>query len=780
MATETFANFPATTVPAGADGNPGTETWTVSSSDGFPTAATGVTQFHVADTNQAASSELILVTNMSGAGNNTWTVTRGAEGTTPVAHQPGFTVTAVITAGWLNGVSGSTLPEGSPGALLYASPADSAAWLPGPTSGKQFLTSTGSGGTANTPAWGAIAAGDVPVLNQNTTGTAATAGNVTGVVAVPNGGTGDASVTAYAVVTGGTAATSPLQHVASVGTAGQVLTSGGSGTLPSWQSAPVDWLNVVTGYGADPSGSADSTAAIQAAINAAQQKVVFFPSGTYNITSPLTMNSNIRLTGDSVSGANGASDIKGSIIVNAAGGIIADNFTSRNGVEMDHLTLEATGGHIITAFHVAASNFHHLRMIQNSATYGIWDHDGSQSNAQSFGNTFRDIYLVVHGTARTVPAWAYYNCADETIGGCLWDNINVNNKDGDASQYIFSVLTNTTDSGAKQSHLVWNSCQFAEMCGGAISLSNIQASTIFACSFDGYSGLHPGVSSPIFITSSGGSNLTTSKGISIIGCTRETVQLTGAGTTWWDIEVNPSAPVAIQDIRIDGYNLGATVGNAPYINVGNASNVVITGCPANTNYYNQAGDTVIVGGASPVTVATYPVVHNSDNPSLNGMTIWNADPAGINGGTLSVSGVQYMFRLDVKRTVTPTAAYWYHTAAGAGATSSQNYVGVYNSGGTLIGSASIDSKVTSSGAVSQAITLPAMTPGTYYGALLWNAGTCPTIAKFSGTVGQINQNVSGATIRFGTNGTAQTTMGSTVTLSSNTSTNANPYFFGLG
>lgn len=229
--TEIFANQPFTTVPAGAMANSGTETWTVSTSAPFPDAQSGLTQFHVVDTNPTASSEIILVTNVSG---NTWSVTRGAEGSTPVAHEAGFTITQVLTAGWLTGVSDSTLPPPTAGALLYGNPAASPVWLAGnTTSAREFLASTGAGGTTNSPAWGTLASADIPnPLNQNTTGTA---GNVTGIVAVLNGGTGGTTATAYAVITGGTAATTPFQHVASLGTSGQALTSNGAGALPSWQ-----------------------------------------------------------------------------------------------------------------------------------------------------------------------------------------------------------------------------------------------------------------------------------------------------------------------------------------------------------------------------------------------------------------------------------------------------------------------------------------------------------------------------------------------------------------
>ena len=101
MALEVYANQPSTTVSSGGTDAPvaGTQqTWTVASSSAFPAASssgTPPTQFHVADASSSASSELIAVTDVSGT---TWTVTRGAEGTTPVAHASGFTIYQVVTA----------------------------------------------------------------------------------------------------------------------------------------------------------------------------------------------------------------------------------------------------------------------------------------------------------------------------------------------------------------------------------------------------------------------------------------------------------------------------------------------------------------------------------------------------------------------------------------------------------------------------------------------------------------------------------------------------------
>lgn len=114
MPTELFANNAQTTVSSGGTTTPAagvTETWTVASSTGFPVASNAAspsTQFTVVD--PAAQGELVRVTNVSGT---TWTVIRGVEGTTPVAHSAGFTVAAIVTR-W--GLTSPTLGGGN----LYA------------------------------------------------------------------------------------------------------------------------------------------------------------------------------------------------------------------------------------------------------------------------------------------------------------------------------------------------------------------------------------------------------------------------------------------------------------------------------------------------------------------------------------------------------------------------------------------------------------------------------------------------------------------------------------
>jgi len=66
----------------------------------------------------------------------------------------------------------------------------------------------------------------------------ATIGNLTPPLTVANGGTGDTTLTTFALLAGGTTATGAVQSLAGVGTTGQALASNGAGALPTFQTLP--------------------------------------------------------------------------------------------------------------------------------------------------------------------------------------------------------------------------------------------------------------------------------------------------------------------------------------------------------------------------------------------------------------------------------------------------------------------------------------------------------------------------------------------------------------
>ena len=105
---EVFADYPAATVTGSLNSTDSTDTLSVSWLTGitWPAASTSVspsTYFRISD--PAAPSEIMLVTVAAGGAgpvsSQSWTVTRGYEGTPKVTHAAGFTIQQIVSAGTL-------------------------------------------------------------------------------------------------------------------------------------------------------------------------------------------------------------------------------------------------------------------------------------------------------------------------------------------------------------------------------------------------------------------------------------------------------------------------------------------------------------------------------------------------------------------------------------------------------------------------------------------------------------------------------------------------------
>jgi hypothetical protein len=175
---------------------------------------------------------------------NVSSISFGTTGLTPSTATTGVvTVAGTLAVG--NGGTGITsFGTGVAGALgqnvsgsgsiaLTTSPVFTTPNLGTPSAGT--LTSC-TGLPLTTGITGTLATGNGGTGSTSTTYCSLTT-NVTGTLPVANGGTGVASATAYALLAGGTTTTGPFQSIASVGTAGQVLTSNGAGALPTFQAA---------------------------------------------------------------------------------------------------------------------------------------------------------------------------------------------------------------------------------------------------------------------------------------------------------------------------------------------------------------------------------------------------------------------------------------------------------------------------------------------------------------------------------------------------------------
>lgn len=158
-------------------------------------------------------------------------------------------------------------------------------------------------------------------------------------------------------------------------------------------------------------------------------------------------------------------------------------------------------------------------------------------------------------------------------------------------------------------------------------------------------------------------------------------------------------------------------------------------------------------------------------PDDQGFLGWTIDPAYATSSTAPTAGVLYVMRMRVVAAGTTDTVY---LAAQTGGSSPTNgYVGLFNSSGTQI--AVTTNQATSWGTAGHKaiswVTPVAVTPGTYYIGLLCGGGTAPAFVRAAqqsgGTGGSGVANVGmTAPFRFGTIGTGQTAMPSSVTLAS--------------
>lgn len=191
-------------------------------------------------------------------------ITNGGGSITIAATGSGGTVTSVSGTGTVNGITltGTVTSSGS----LTLGGALSGVSLTTQVSGTLPIANGGTGQTTQQAALNSLAgavtsgsylrgngtnvvmstiqAADVPTLNQNTTGTAS---NVTGTVAVANGGTGQTTYTNGQLLIGNTTGNTLTKATLTAGTGINITNGTGSITIAVSSSAALPTMNVVTG-----------------------------------------------------------------------------------------------------------------------------------------------------------------------------------------------------------------------------------------------------------------------------------------------------------------------------------------------------------------------------------------------------------------------------------------------------------------------------------------------------------------------------------------------------
>ena len=316
-----------------------------------------------------ATPALVAGTNVTITGtwpNQTINSSAGSGTVTSVAATvPSFlTVTGspITTSGTLAiSYSGTALPIANGGTGQTTAPAAITALTGTQTSG-YYLRSDGTNA-----ALAAIVAADVPTLNQNTTGTAA---NVTGVVAVANGGT-NATTAGAARTSLGAAASGANTDITSV-----ALTTGTISTAPS---ASTDIVN---------KSYADSIATgvnFHAACNLATTAAL--PANTYN---------------------NGTGGVGATLTATANAALVVDSVTVTSGQRI--LVKNEVAGANNGVYTVTQVGSGALPYILTRAT--DYDTSGTGTNEIDIG----DLLLVISGTVNANTSWVQQTPLPITVG----------------------------------------------------------------------------------------------------------------------------------------------------------------------------------------------------------------------------------------------------------------------------------------------------------------------------------------------------------------------------
>ena len=165
-----------------------------------------------------------------------------------------------------------------------------------------------------------------------------------------------------------------------------------------------------------------------------------------------------------------------------------------------------------------------------------------------------------------------------------------------------------------------------------------------------------------------------------------------------------------------------------------------------------------------------------------GFISWTGDPAGMTNGTQPTNGVLYTQRHQVRKSATCVGPTIICTAAGTSPTNC--YVGLFDGSGNLIAVTADQASNWGSDGIKSPNWASSvnLVSGTYYTAVLNGGGTSPGVLRNgntgSGYGGPANVGLA-APFRFGSIGTGQTAIPSSITLGSVTAVSDRTYFVAL-
>ncbi len=564
------------------------------------------------------------------------------------------------------------------------------------------------------------------------------------------GGTGSAQSW---TVTRGACGTTPVTHT----TGFAVVQVAGAETLRGLQSTP---LNIVLPSG-DDTGVSD-TASLNAALTSPGALVLSqgtYYMGTGSLTPPA----------GTAAAMYGAGSPFTTII--SDGTVPMVNFNGNTGSQrfgMSGISLTQNGaGDVMSCTGGSQNRFPQLYFTDVAMTLGTANSSGAWLNGDGpddsnilASSVFRNCTFNSSGTTRTVPG---INLVCQVSGGMsdiTWDKCYFNPSDNEQYTVYLSATTGADNSGYLQG-IALRDCRWEHPYGGAIQVMSgrnvvIENPAMWDLSTEIANSL-------IYIGTN--SDQYPSEGVQIINYWR--YQGSGGGCNAggpWDIEVDANSA----QVKIDSPSAlegGFHTDPAPvYLN--------FNGCPTATVISIQpssgAADAALTNITNPPVALNgtdYAPVMSEWTPQDFGYVAYPFDPVLLTGATARTptGGDIELIGVRVRNWTTISGRVdLYVTQAGTALTASENYFGLYNSGGTLVAASSDMSATWNSVGAKEGGTLTlqagqsfTLQPGQYWIALLANAGTAtPSFAygpaQFNVSSFYGNARLSASSARWGT------------------------------
>jgi hypothetical protein len=185
--------------------------------------------------------------------------------------------------------------------------------------------------------------------------------------------------------------------------------------------APVNVLD----FGADPTGTASASAAIQAAIDSITSGVVFIPKGTYLVTTPIVTKANIAIQGE-----GDASELRVNTDIEVINSATTTSSTAIFGARFIDFYINKTISTATTKYdiHLQNPNFcsftrvrvksgHTDSQYSNTNVGGIWLDRPSGSTATAFCNRIDDCFIQNNSIY-------FLNITDSVVnGGFVWGHV---------------------------------------------------------------------------------------------------------------------------------------------------------------------------------------------------------------------------------------------------------------------------------------------------------------------------------------------------------------------